>query len=94
MTERRRRRRRQSNKTEAFWITACVALAVAGVFIWLVVSAAYTGGGRKPTDSNLTGPIITLPNTAVPSTDAGAAVPIIITEDSRTTAAKNQKAAA
>jgi hypothetical protein len=93
MTERRRRRRRQSNKSEAFWITACVALAVAGVFIWLVVSAAYTGGGRKPTDSNLTGPIITVPNTAVPRTDAGAAVPIIVTEDSRTTGAKNQKAA-
>ena len=92
MSERRRRRRRQNNKTEAFWITALVAVGLAGVFIWLVVLAAYTGGGRKPTDSNIAGPVITVPNTGIQSADAGTAVPIIVTEPNRPPAGpQNQK---
>jgi hypothetical protein len=84
MSERRRRRKRQSSRKEAFWITAGIALVLAGGFLWLVVSAAYTGSTRRPTtDSSLKGPVLTLPNTNIPATNTDSAVPIIVTEPDR-----------
>jgi hypothetical protein len=87
MSERRRRRRSHSSsgansRSQALWIAGAVALALAAGFIYLVASVAYSGAGRKPTDSNLKAGVITLPNTAIPAAD-GPVAPIIITEPNR-----------
>ena len=86
MTERRRRRKKQSSRKEAFWITASVALVLAGTFLWLVVSSAYTGSARRPIDASLKGPILSLPNTNIPATATDSKPPIILTEPERASA--------